>query len=245
MTGRRLVLGLVLAASIWVAGVAPAAAQSTADQADIERALSQLRSPDRVDQALGAIAAQHVIKRQWRFNLLGRTELRWWQQALQPGVFRLIEMLGDDAGLEWIEQNGMTEQITTPRKEAALTLVGLERAAIGPLVAALARPELARKSDEVLRRITGDRGPGERTQAAWQAWWQAREGAPLPRERGQLPRALLILVLLGGAVYGVFFLQRKLGDRRVRPGLSLRTPSEPAPGEAGPSAPADPSARRA
>ncbi len=131
---------LVLAASILVGSVMPAAAQSTADIADIQRALIQLGGEDRVDQALGAIAAQHVIKRQWRFNLLARTELRWWQQALQRAVPKLVHMLGDDAGLEWIDQNGMTEQVTTPRKEATLALVGLERAAVPSLIAAMENP---------------------------------------------------------------------------------------------------------
>ena len=227
---------LVLAASILVGSVMPAAAQSTADLADIQRAVVQLGGDDRVDQALGAIAAQHVIKRQWRFNLLARTEPRWWQKALLPAVPRLVHMLGDDAGLEWIDQNGMTEQVTTPRKEASLALVGLERVAVVPLIAAMDSPRLARKSDEVLRRITGDRGPGEKTAAGWQAWWQANQDRPLPREHGQLPSVLLGLLLLAAAVTGVILLQRKLLAAKPAPTLSARPPVDapPAPAPAAP-----------
>jgi hypothetical protein len=233
----------VLAASILVGSVMPAAAQSSADLADIQRAIVQLGGDDRVDQALGAIAAQHVIKRQWRFNLLARTEPRWWQNALAPAVPRLVHMLGDDAGLEWIDQNGMTEQVTTPRKEATLALVGLERVAVVPLIASLEHPTLARKSDEVLRRITSDQGPGQATTAAWQAWWQANQNQPLPREHGKLPAVLLGLLLLAAAVAGVILLQRKLLASRPPP-LSIRAPvgappapapPAPAPDQAAPS----------
>jgi hypothetical protein len=225
----------VLAASILVGSVMPAAAQSTADIADIQRALIQLGGEDRVDQALGAIAAQHVIKRQWRFNLLARTELRWWQQALQRAVPRLVHMLGDDAGLEWIDQNGMTEQVTTPRKEATLALVGLERAAVPSLIAAMENPRLARKADEVLRRITKDRGPAEKTSAAWLGWWQANQDQPLPREHGQLLSVMLGLLLLTLAVAGIIFLQRKLLASKPPP-LSIRMPvaAPPAPPQGSP-----------
>jgi hypothetical protein len=228
---------LVLAASILVGSVMPAAAQSTADVADIQRAIVQLGGEDRVDQALGAIAAQHVIKRQWRFSLLARTQPRWWQNALAPAVPRLVHMLGDDAGLEWIDQNGMTEQVTTPRKEATLALVGLERASVIPLIVALENPALARKSDEVLRRITGDRGPPQATAAAWQAWWQANQGEPLPREHGRLLSVLLGLLLLAAAVAGIILLQRKLLAAKPPP-LSIHAPAEaPAPPPAAPPAP--------
>jgi hypothetical protein len=223
---------LVLAASFLVGSVTPAAAQSTADLADIQRAVVQLSGEDRVDQALGAIAAQHVIKRQWRFNLLARTEPRWWQKALLPAVPRLVHMLGDNAGLEWIDQNGMTEQVTTPRKEATLALVGLERVSIVPLIAAMDRPRLSRRADEVLRRITGDRGPADKTSASWQAWWQANQDRPLPREHGQLPSVFLGLVLLAAAVTGVIFLQRKLLAPRPGPTLSARPPVEAPPAPA-------------
>jgi hypothetical protein len=234
---------LVLAASILVASVMPAAAQSTADLADIQRSLVQLNGDDRVDQALGAIAAQHVIKRQWRFNLLARTEPRWWQKALAPGVPRLVHMLADDAGLEWIDQNGMTEQVTTPRKEATLTLVGLERVAVAPLIAALEQRRLARKADEVLRRISGHRGPAEKTAAAWQTWWQANQDAPLPREHGQLPSLALGVLLLALAVAAVILLQRKLLAQKPRPTLLARPLAEsaaPPPPET-PAAPPPPS----
>lgn len=231
---------LVLAASILVGSVMPAAAQSTADLADIQRAIVQLNGEDRVDQTLGAIAAQHVIKRQWRFNLLARTKPRWWQEALAPAVPRLVHMLADDAGLEWIDQNGMTEQVTTPRKEATLALIGLERAAVVPLIAALNNPALARKSDEVLRQITAGQGPGQATAAAWQAWWQANQGRPLPREHGKLISLLLGLLLLAAAVAGVIMLQRKLLASRpprlsIRAGAPAPAPTSPAPDQAAPS----------
>ena len=224
MAGRT----LVLAASILVGSVTPAAAASSADVAGIQRALVQLAGEDRVDQALGAIAIQHLVKRQWRFNLLARTQLRWWQESLLPGVPRLVQMLEDDAGLEWVDQNGMTEQVTTPRKEATLALVSLERAAVDPLIAGMEDPRLTRKADQVLRRITGDRGPNERTAAGWRAWWQANQGQPLPREHGQLLAALLGLLLVAAAVAGVILLQRKLLATKPPP-LSIRPPEQGSP----------------
>jgi hypothetical protein len=170
-------------------------------------------------------------------NLLARTELRWWQLALAPGVPRLVQMLGDDAGLEWIDQNGMTEQVTTPRKEAALALLGLERASIPPLIAALEHRPLTRKADEVLRRITGDIGPAEKTQAAWLAWWQAHQDDPLPREHGRLPSLAMGLMLLVLAVAGVILLQRKLLAARPRPTLLARPAAEAPPAPAPPAKP--------
>jgi hypothetical protein len=211
----------VLIASILLV-VRPAAAQSTADQGDVQRALVQLLGEDRVEKAAGAIAARHVIQRQWRFNLLARTELRWWQRELLPTVRPLVEMLADDAGLEWVNDSGATEQVTTPRKEATLALVGLERAAVEPLIAALARPELNRKADGVLRTITRG-GPPDSRLESWQGWWRAHQNEPLPRERGQLLFFVLILLLASAAVAGVFFLQRKLLATRPRRGLSLST----------------------
>jgi hypothetical protein len=150
-----------------------------------------------------------VIKGRWRFSLLSHTDLTWWQRDLAPAIPRLIEMLADDSGLEWIDQNGMTEQTTTPRKEAVLVLVGLERASMAPLIAALGQRELNRKVDLVLRQITGGAGPPTSDQAAWQAWWQTHEKQPLPREHGQLWKAVLALVLLAGGVTLVIWRQRR------------------------------------
>jgi hypothetical protein len=200
---------LVLIASCWLASSATAHAQSGRVQADIGRALTDLQGEDRVQRALGAIAAQHVIKARWRFSLLQHTDLTWWQRALAPAIPHLIAMLGDDSGLEWIDQNGMTENTTTPRKEAVLVLVGLERASVAPLIAALGQRELTRKVDLVLRQITGGAGPPTSDQAAWQTWWQVHQNQPLPREHGQLWKAALALLLLGGGVALVIWRQRR------------------------------------
>jgi hypothetical protein len=199
----------VLVASCWLATSAPALAQSGRVQADIERALTDLQDQDRVQRALGAIAAQHVIKGRWRFSLLSHTDLTWWQRALAPAIPHLIAMLGDDSGLEWVDQNGMTEQTTTPRREAVLVLVGLERASVPPLIAALGQRDLTRKVDLVLRQITGGAGPPAADRAAWQSWWQAHQNQPLPREHGQLWKAALALVLLGGGVALIIWRQRR------------------------------------
>ncbi len=177
-------------------------------QADIQRALTELQVEDRVQRTLGAIAAQHVVKGRWRFSLLDRTELRWWQRDLEPAIPHLVQLLDDDSGLEWIDGNGMTERVTTPRKEATLALVGLERASIGPLIAALDRPGLTRKADLVLREIVG-RGPAGADQASWRAWWQAHGSEPLPREHGQLWKAALAVLALGGGLSLVIWRQRK------------------------------------
>jgi hypothetical protein len=105
------------------------------------------------------------------------------------------------------------------------------------LIVALENPALARKSDEVLRRITGDRGPPQATAAAWQAWWQANQGEPLPREHGQLLSVLLGLLLLAAAVAGIILLQRKLLAAKPPP-LSIHAPAEaPAPPPAAPPVP--------
>jgi hypothetical protein len=214
MADRRAV---IFAASLLLTAAPPARAQSTAALADVQRVISQVQSEDRVQKVMGAIAAQHVVKQRWRFNLLDTTRLRWWQQGLLPAIPSLVQMLADDGGLEWMDQNGNTEQVTTPRKEALLALVALERASVAPLIAVLDRPELTRKSDEVLRRITGGAGPGDPRPASWQRWWQDNQGGPLPHEHGQLGKAALVLLLLAGAVTAAFFLQRKLataGPRR-------------------------------
>jgi hypothetical protein len=188
-------------------GSTPAQAQSSRVQGDIQRAITELSGEDRVQKTLGAIAAQHVIKGRWRFSLLDRTDLRWWQRALEPAIPHLIQLLVDDSGLEWVDGNGETEQITTPRKEAALVLVGLERASVAPLIAALDRSELTRKADQVLRQIAAGGPPGS-DRASWQRWWQDHQSRPLPREQGQLWKALLALLILGGGITLVVWRQR-------------------------------------
>jgi hypothetical protein len=203
----------VLVASFLLASAGTGAvAQSEPASSDIRRAITSLETDDRVQRALGAIAVQHVLKSRWRFSLLDHTDLRWWQVALQPAIPRLIAMLTDDAGLEWIDQNGMTEQVTTPRKEATLALVGLERASVAPLIAALARPELTRKADQVLRQITGD-GPPSADQKSWQSWWATRDRAALPGEQGQLWKAALAVLVLVAFVALVIWRQRRLTAR--------------------------------
>ena len=169
-------------------GSSPAQAQSGRVQADIERAITQLAGEDRVERALGAIAAQHVIQGRGASACWITPSLTWWQRSLQPAIPRLIDILADDSGLEWVDQ-GMTEQVTTPRKEAALALVGLERAAGGPLIAALDRSELTRKADQVLRQITGGAARPAPTGRAGSAGGRRTRAQPLPREHGQLWKA--------------------------------------------------------
>jgi hypothetical protein len=209
---------MVLCASLLLGGCTP----STADRADIERAITTLQSADRVERALGAIAAQHVIKRQSRFNLLDRTELQWWQQELSPAIPMLINMLADDAGLEWIDPNGSTERTTTPRKEAVPALAGLERAAVEPLIAALDRPEVARRADGLLRQINGGQGAADARSSSWRSWWEQHRSEALPEERGRVGKLLLNLLLVLLAVGAVVFGQRMLAARWAQQRLRLK-----------------------
>ncbi len=203
--------------------VAASCSPSSADRADIQRGTTSLRSSDRAEKALGAIAIQHVIARQSRFSLLGHTDLRWWQRELQPAVPLMIDMLADDAGLEWIDPNGNTEKVTTPRKEATLALVQLERPAVEPLIAALDRPELAPRALRVLLQITGDRGVREPDAKAWRAWWGREQREALPRERGQLGSLATKLLLAVPVVALLIFLQERLARRAERRRLSLKS----------------------
>jgi hypothetical protein len=212
----------MLIASLLLVGSGRARAQSARVQADIQRAIADVQTDDRVQRALGAIAAQHVLKGRWRFSLLDRTELRWWQRALEPAIPHLIQMLADDSGLEWVDGQGMTEKVTTPRKEAALVLVGLERASVAPLIAALDRPDLTRKADQVLRQITGSGPPGS-DRASWERWWQAHRGEPLPGEHGQLWKALLAMALLAAGITLVIWRQRR--SARAAAARALIAPS--------------------
>jgi hypothetical protein len=205
---RKSYIGLALVASFLGAGGSTGAmAETDRVSADIRRAITSLQGEDRVQRTLGAIAVQHILKARWRFSLLDHTGLHWWQQALRPALPHLIDMLTDDAGLEWVDQNGMTEQVTTPRKEATLALIGMGRASVGPLIAALDRPGLTRKADQVLRRITSGGPPGS-DRASWQRWWAAAENEPLPGEHGQLVKAALALLALTASVGWVIWRQR-------------------------------------
>jgi hypothetical protein len=192
----------------------PAPAQSRADAEEIAQILGKLRDPELVTRTYGAVAAQHFARKQWGFALFTRASLRPWQRALAPAVAPLVEMLAEDAGLEWIDQNGNTEQTTTPRQEATRALLALERPAIEPLIAALDRPPLARKSDELLRRIVRG-GPAEHDRAGWERWWSAHRTQPLPNEHGQW-----WLVALGGlllAAVATWVFRRQRGPKRVPP----------------------------
>jgi hypothetical protein len=202
----------LLPAIVTLLAVSPAGAQAPRERSDIERIIANVHDDDRVQRTLGAVALQHLVRGQWNFSLLGRTTPRWWQRELAPAVPPLVNMLADERGLEWVDGNGNTERITTPRKEATLALVALERAAVGPLIESLARPELARKADEVLRQIVGPgAGPAPATpdRLSWQRWWGEHQGRPLPREQGQLGKAALALLLVGGAVALVIWQQKK------------------------------------
>jgi hypothetical protein len=210
-----------------LAGTAPVAAQDARERADVERILAGISDQDRVQKALSAVAAQHLVRGQWNFSLFSRTELRWWQQALAPAVPPLVQMLADERGLEWVDGSGVTEKVTTPRKEATLALLALERASVGPLIAVLDQPTFGRKADDLLRRIVGggppaagqvgqDRGDLKALQASWQQWWQQNQARPLPREHGQFGTAVLVLLLVLGAVALVFWLQHKRSQRPPR-----------------------------
>jgi hypothetical protein len=205
---RRAPTRWALPAVVTLLAVAPAAAQAPRERSDVERIIAGVHDEDRVQRALGAVAVQHLVRGQWNFSLFGRTSPRWWQRELAPAVPRLVDMLGDERGLEWVDGNGNTERVTTPRKEATLALVALERAAVGPLIDVLDRPALARKADELLRRITAA-APVSADKPGWQRWWAEHQGRPLPRERGQLGNAALVALLIAGAVALVIWQQRK------------------------------------
>jgi hypothetical protein len=226
----------MLAAAVALLGPAPtASAQSNPTEAEIQRILQELRSEDRVQATAAAISCQHLVRRQSTFSLFDRPELRWWQQALLPAVPPLVEMLADERGMEWVDGNGNTEQVTTARREARLTLVALGRASIDGLIAALDRRELARKADEVLRQIVGS-GPPDARKASWERHWAERRGQALPTEQGRFLQVLLGTVLLAGAVALVFWLQRLRQRALEAKRLRLATTPAPAPAPA-PAAP--------
>jgi len=187
-----------LLVTILLGVAAPAWAQPRTPVGDIEQILVKTADEDPVERTYGALAVQHFARKQWGFTLFSHAEQRPWQRVLAPAARQLVEMLAEDGGLEWIDQNGMTEKTTTPRQEAARALLALERAAVEPLLAALDRPPLARKAEELLRQIVRGGPPGH-DRAAWQGWWSEHQHQPLPNERGQG----WLLVLAAGVLAGV------------------------------------------
>ena len=174
---------------------------------DLDEIMTHLTDDDTVEQTYGALAVQHYARQQWGFSLFSHAELRPWQRELAPAVKKLIDLLTEDEGLEWVDPNGNQKQTTTPRQEAWRALLAVERAAVDPLVAALDRPPLARKADELLRKIVRGGHP-QHDRAAWQAWWQQNQRRPLPNEHGQWWLVALGLLALGGMAAVVFRVQR-------------------------------------
>jgi hypothetical protein len=181
--------------------------------ADVDRILTNLADETTTNKTYGAIGARHFAASQRGFPLLSRHELRPWQRDLAPAVPRLVDMLEDDRGLEWVDDSGASQTVTTPRKEAEHALLALERASVEPLIAALERPALARKADALLRRIVRDGPPGA-DRASWQGWWSAHRDRPLPNEHGQLWLVLLALLGTAAAAALVVWWQRAAGRRR-------------------------------
>ena len=198
---RRVLLTILLG------GALPAAAAPRTPVTDIESILVKMTDEDLVERTYGALAVQHFAKKQWGFTLFSHAEQRPWQRVLAPAARQLVEMLAEDGGLEWIDQNGVTEKTTTPRQEAARALLALERASVEPLMAALDRPPLVRKADELLRQIVRG-GPAGHDRAAWQGWWSAHQRQALPNEQGQGWLLLLGALALGGVGTLVFRRQR-------------------------------------
>ena len=185
-----------------------AAAQTAADRAEVDRILEQIRSEDRVESTSAAISLRHLVGRQSSLRLFDQTHLRWWQQSLLPAMPTLVDHLADERGLEWVDGMGNTEQITTPRQEARQALVALGRASVEPLIAALDRPGLSRKADEVLRQILRG-GPAGAHRASWESYWSARRDEALPGEEGRIFQVLLGTLLLGGLVTLLMWWQRQ------------------------------------
>jgi hypothetical protein len=182
-----------------------AMARPSGDIADIA---SKLDDDDTVEKAYGAMGAQHYARQAWGFALFSHTELRDWQLNVAPLVPKIVELLGEDEKLEWIDTNGNQKQVTTPRAEATRALLALERASVDPLIAALDQPKLAAPADEVLRQIVRG-GPPGRDRPGWQRWWDAHRSEPLHNERGQWWLPAIFLVLLTGVAALVFRAQRK------------------------------------
>jgi LPXTG-motif cell wall-anchored protein len=198
--------------TILLGGALPAAAASRTPVTDIESILVKMADEDLVERTYGALAVQHFAKKQWGFTLFSHAEQRPWQRVLAPAARQLVEMLAEDGALEWIDQNGVTEKTTTPRQEAARALLALERASVEPLIAALDRPPLARKADELLRQIVRG-GPTGHDRAAWQGWWSGHQGQALPNEHGQGWLLLLGALALGGV--GTFVFRRQRAPKKT------------------------------
>lgn len=217
---------LLLVPLTLVIAVTTAFAQSPTVRAEVERMVLDIQSGTRLQRTLGAIAVRHMVARQPSFTLFNRTTPRWWQQTLQPSVPRLVLMLRDRSGLEWVDQNGVTEQTTTPGQEARLALLALERPAVAPLIEVLDRPDVAKKAAEVLRQLTQG-GPATDDKASWQSWWSDHQQRPLPNERGRWWQVLLALLLLGAGVTLVIWQLRRSGGRAASP---LTAGLKPGPG---------------
>jgi hypothetical protein len=200
-TAKRLLLLFSLVLS---AGRAGAVVKTEARQL-----LDRMEDDDTVEKTYAALGAQHYARRQWGFSLFSHAEQRPWQRELAPLVPHLIDMLALDEGLEWIDQsNGATTQTTTPRQEATRALAAMERASVEPLIAALDRPKLARKADDLLRAIVRG-GPPDHDRAGWQRWWEAHRNKALPNERGQWWLLGIGALVVAGMGAVVFRLQRK------------------------------------
>jgi hypothetical protein len=174
---------------------------------EIAELATKLDDDDMVEKTYGALGAQHYARQHWGFSFFSHTELRDWQLTIAPLVPRIVDLLAEGENLEWVDTNGNSKQITTPRKEASMALRALERASIEPLLAALERPKLAAPADQVLRDIVRG-GPPEHDRAAWQRWWDAHRGEPLHNERGQWWLPTIFLALIAGAVALVLRVQR-------------------------------------
>jgi hypothetical protein len=190
----RIANGLLLTLLV-LAPLRQAAARPSGEIAEIA---TKLDDDDSVEKTYGALGAQHFARRQWGFSLFSHAELRDWQQAIAPIVPKVVELLGDDEKLEWMDTNGNSKQTTTPRAEATHALQALERGAVDPLIAALDNPKLAAPADQVLRLIVRG-GPPAHERAAWQSWWDAHRNQPLPNERGQWWLPAIFLALVAGA----------------------------------------------
>jgi hypothetical protein len=174
---------------------------------DLGEIATKLDDDDMVEKTYGALGAQHYARRHWGFNLFSDTDLRDWQREIGPLVPKIVDLLAEGENLEWVDTAGNSKQVTTPRKEAGLALLALERAAVEPLLGALDRPKLAPHADEVLRRIVHG-GPAEHDRPGWQRWWAAHQGQPLQNERGQWWLPTIFIVLMAGAIALVLRAQR-------------------------------------
>lgn len=219
------VLRLGAALLMLLGGSASAGAEGGALTDDaIQEILAQLRSDDRAERAYGAMAVQRVARERWGFSLWTRTDLRPWQRQIAPVVSPLIAVLEDDSALQWLSAEGatMVENATTPRREAALALLALERAAVEPLIDALAGPRAAAAA-EVLRRLI-EGGPPTADTAAWRRFWAENRHRPLRNEAGRWPLVAALVLATATAIALVLWRARVRDRRADGPRLSLRGP---------------------